>query len=380
VPADTRPRGATNLEELIARGENQRWLSVVVRLKVESDQKKGVTADAIRAAQDALQKGLSGTPFRAKRLFRHVPYATLEADRSALRRLATVEVVAGVSEEAEYVPLHDTTPYDNSAVVDASWSFKQAFSGRGAAVAILDGGTARHAYFVDRLVEEFCFSSSSSGVRSLCRGGASEDSGAGSACAFPAYCDHGTHVAGIAAGDSASRSGIARGADIVAINVSVEKADFILGPYQTLLNGDVVAALEKVLDLTSERNVAAVNMSFGTYQSSEGTCDGASENERAVKAVVDLLRQKGVAPASSDKRKPATRESGGCGRSAQLRRANGADNRVPRLAELPTRASEERASVGGRARRSRRASLSTNRGSDGEGRRALDRGARSSRR
>jgi len=295
VPAELRQSAAINVEEVLAKSGKSRLLSVVVRLKADRDHGGRATPAAIRAAQKSLQQGLSGTAFRVKRLFRHVPYATLEMDRLALRRLAELDVVAGVSEEAEFYP----TLSQSSNIVDASWSFKQGFSGRGAAVAIIDGGTVHHSFFGDRLVEEFCFSSPGWGVSSLCREGASEDSGPGAACAFPVSCDHGTHVAGIAAGDNGSWSGIARKADIIALNASVKKTPLLSPPYNIFLTGDLVAALEQVLELTVTRTVAAVNMSLGGYPFAEGTCDTYSEDERAIKEVVDLLRDAGVATVAS---------------------------------------------------------------------------------
>ena len=136
-------------------------------------------------------------------------------------------------------------------------------------------------------------------MESLCRNGASEDSGPGAACAVPAYCDHGTHVAGIAAGDNDSLSGIAREADIIALNASVRKTPFLLPSYNTFLTSDLVASLEQVLDLTDTRNVAAVNMSLGWYAFADGACDTHSENELAIKEVVDQLRDAGVATVAS---------------------------------------------------------------------------------
>ena len=272
-----------------------RTVSVVVRLKAAEGKagKEGRRDEAsVAAAGRKLQEGLKGTGSRVKRLFRYVPYATLELDAGALRRLASLDVVAGVSAESEYRPL---ASFDSTALVGESWSFKQAYSGRGAAVAILDGGTVRHPYFADRIAHEFCFSSPSSESRSLCRAGAAEDSGPGSACAFPEFCDHGTHVTGIVAGNDPSRTGVAPGADVIVVNASVEKWTFLGERYHTFLTGDMVAGLEKVLDLTDELNVASVNMSIGGDPRSEGPCDAATENQTAMKAVVDLLRQKGVA-------------------------------------------------------------------------------------
>jgi len=283
VPHEVLQRPAVSMEELLAKIETNRLLSVMVRLKVDGRGDKAEPS-VIKAAQDRLQRGLSGTGFRVKRLFRHIPFATLEVDPGALRRLATLDVVAGVSEEGEYYPQLEQT----ARLVDAS---SHPFSGNGAAVAIIDTGVVPHSFFGNRLVEEFCFSSPGWGDESLCRDGASEDSGPGAACASPVYCSHGTHVAGIATGER----GIARQADIIAINVTVKRTPFLLPPRPVFLDGDIIAGLEKVLELGQSRNIAAVNMSFGGLPFSENPCDLHSESEQATKAIVDLLRQAGVA-------------------------------------------------------------------------------------
>ena len=70
-------------------------------------------------------------------------------------------------------------------------------------------------------------------------------------------------------------------------------------PRQIFLSGDIVAALEKVLELADTRNVAAVNMSFGGAPYTEGFCDSHSANEQAIKAVVDLLKEADVAAIAS---------------------------------------------------------------------------------
>ena len=48
-----------------------------------------------------------------------------------------------------------------------------------------------------------------------------------SCAAFISGCDHGTHVAGIAAGSGSQSSGVAPDADIMAIQVFSEKTGFV---------------------------------------------------------------------------------------------------------------------------------------------------------
>src|SRR5262249_46363871 len=112
-------------------------------------------------------------------------------------------------------------------------------------------------------------------------------SGSGVACPLTIDgCEHGTHVAGIAAGLGGgvtgvldSDSGVARGATIIAIQVfsKVSDSTFCGGAAYTPCTGaydsDIISGLNRVYTLRTSYNIAAVNMSLGsgTYGS---YCDG----------------------------------------------------------------------------------------------------------
>ena len=82
---------------------------------------------------------------------------------------------------------------------------------------MLDTGVDKaHGFLAGRVVSEACFSDGD------CPGGVSSStaSGSGVPCTFaPGDCEHGTHVAGIAAGRGASFDGVAPFANVIAINV-----------------------------------------------------------------------------------------------------------------------------------------------------------------
>jgi subtilisin family serine protease len=97
------------------------------------------------------------------------------------------------------------------------------YSGAGRTVAILDTGVDKtHPFLSGKVVSEACYSTNSATTTSLCPGGVSQSTAAGSGVNCPTSiggCNHGTHVAGIAAGKGATFSGVAKDASIIAIKV-----------------------------------------------------------------------------------------------------------------------------------------------------------------
>ncbi len=110
--------------------------------------------------------------------------------------------------------------------------------------------------------------------------------------------DHGTHVTGIAAGKSTALSGIAKDANIIAVQVfSKFPSSLKLASW----NSDSLAGLDYVYYIRSNYSIAAVNMSLGSGK--YGTsCDSAPQ-----KAAIDNLRSVGIATAI------ATGNEGYCG-------------------------------------------------------------------
>src|SRR4029453_8315128 len=133
-----------------------------------------------------------------------------------------------------------------------------------------------------RVVAQACFSSNYPGAFavSLCPGAPSTPGGAwpaapgsGEDCSpLIDGCNHGTLVAGIAAGRGASFNGVAPGAELIAIQVFSQFNDPVfcggaaLTPCVGSYPSDQLAGSLYVRDtlLTAFPNIAAINLSFGS--------------------------------------------------------------------------------------------------------------------
>jgi subtilisin family serine protease len=171
--------------------------------------------------------------------------------------------------------------------------------GQGQAVAILDTGVdSTHPFLGGRVKTEACFSTTSSAnaSTSVCPNGQSSQIGAGAARPCPADgCEHGTHVAGIAAGKGADFSGMAPDAEIVAVQVFSMFRGAACGgqpsPCVASFTSDQIRGLDFVLQQAPAHHIAAVNMSLGGGRSTT-YCD-----DDLTKPVIDQLRAAGVAVA-----------------------------------------------------------------------------------
>lgn len=153
--------------------------------------------------------------------------------------------------------VHRPTLLESVPQVGADTAHANGYDGDGIAVVVIDTGIdADHPMFGTRVVEEACFSGAgdcpNAGVQML-------GAGAAAPCALPG-CDHGTHVAGIAAGDADTGPlvGLAPRAELIAINVFSD-IDGEAGAYTS----DLIAAMQHVLALDAFYDIAAVNLSLG---------------------------------------------------------------------------------------------------------------------
>lgn len=272
---------------LIARAESEGPQSVIVEVAKPGDQRAVV--GEMRA---------SGHSVRATHVFERYPLVTVTADAEGIEELAQSPDVVRVHPNR----LNEPTMDSSLPVINGDDVHARGITGGGQAVAILDTGIdAAHEYFGGRVAAEACFSAGGDG-ESMCPNGQEEQTGAGAAQCDEALCDHGTHVAGTAAGaatGSAPGNGVAPAADIIAIQVFSRYNDdedcqdengVGQAPCVRASDGDIIQALEHVQDLGENREIAAVNLSLGSGEF------GAHCEDSPYRSALQQVRAAGIAP------------------------------------------------------------------------------------
>jgi len=250
----------------------------------------------LRACRPASWARLTTTSHRLFHRHQTVPLLTLEVGPAALAELTTASLyVEKITEDglsapaaAQSVPLSQTPPVPPGG-----------FDGMGWMVAILDTGVdATHPFIGRKVVEAACYSSTVKNTSTtLCPNGQEQQIGPGSGvnCLIDT-CWHGTHVAGIAAGNGGGVvfSGIAPGAEIMAIQVfsRFDNAADCHGAAPCVLawDSDLIAGLERVYALRDTHRFAAANLNLRGGGLSSASCDG-----EPIKKIIDNLRSVGIA-------------------------------------------------------------------------------------
>jgi hypothetical protein len=176
-------------------------------------------------------------------------------------------------------------------------------TGAGQAVVVLDTGVkSSHEFLAGKVIAEACFSNNNvAGGNTLCPNGQGSQIGAGAAspdianCTVSStnICDHGTHVAGIAAGLNTNQqsgepaNGVAKNGNIWAIQIFTRSGSDV-GAFFS----DIICGLDHVFanmnSLPGGVKVASTNMSLGGGLFSS-TCDSS-----VAKPSIDNLRNAGV--------------------------------------------------------------------------------------
>lgn len=229
---------------------------------------------------------------------------------------AELEQIAGQSDVVSIRrdKLNEPTLVQSIPLIGADRARRSGFTGKGTAVAILDSGIDNdHPAFGDRIVAQACFSAADpvDGSTPLCPNGSQFQIGDGAADAEstacttgapqPQYglCYHGTHVAGIAAGQRTAEfaaDGVAPKARIVPVQVfsRFDNSPYCAGRPVCILAYDssILTGMAYADLLADQYKIAAVNLSLGggKYDVACDEGDGAD-----FKAEVDKLMAKGAA-------------------------------------------------------------------------------------
>ncbi len=229
--------------ENVASGKSSGWLSVIARFDRVLD-----------SAAERRISDLDGYIYRHLQLVRS---AAIRIPSRNLARLAALPFVARVSSDAEVRKSDEFTVASSGA----DTAFQQfGITGRGVGVAIVDSGVYRHPDFDNaqggrtRIVRTVDFLTGNSSPVDP--------------------CGHGTHVAGIIAGNGARSSGtgyfrtfygVARSADIVNLRVLNVRG------VGTVSN--VIAAIQWAVEHKSAHNIRVLNLSLGHQAGESYTTD-----------------------------------------------------------------------------------------------------------
>jgi subtilisin len=235
--------------------------------------------------------------------FRFAPGASFTITQDNAVAAFTHESIQFIEEDSQYkTQLTSSNAVIKNDVVHNN--IPNDYRGRNTYVAVIDTGSETSHPFLANLepAYEACFTETYTNPTTLvleststCPSGADSEFGPGSseACVLgSAGCEHGTHVAGIAAGiNNGSMFGVASEAGLISINT------FAANPANNQIRGlasDAVLGLEHVWDLRTNQgvNVVATNMSLAVSANNFSTFCNASS---IFSTVVDNLKTSGVA-------------------------------------------------------------------------------------
>ncbi len=306
--ADGQPISEELREALATYGEIPIIIALDVPAHTRLSTEDSLTADMVsalsqevNAVADGVLSRSAGQSISQVKRYDVFPLLAMVVDEAALEALAADRAVTHISLDVPVPPaMSDTIP-----LIQANNNHFLNYKGSGWSIAILDTGVDRtHPALFGKVISEACYSSnvSSQGASSLCPGGATSSTATNSALPCPvgiSGCDHGTHVADIAAR-------VAPDARIIPIQVFSRFTDSgpntfcqsanRTSPCTLSYTSDQVAALNRVwvLHITGNNvRVAAANMSLGSGFHT-GPCDHLSQYD-SLRLAINQLRNQDVA-------------------------------------------------------------------------------------
>lgn len=302
--------GQPDVSHLIAKSSEIGSVPIIVGFELPGFKQEHIGGESpaatdqtreIRQAQEKILGRLSGYSVNQVTRFDYIPFMAMRVDRAALQALATDPAVTSIVEDIEFAP--DLAR--SLLITRAEGAQSLNYRGAGTAIAVLDTGFDKnHPDLTGKVVAEACFSTTDplSARYSACPNGQNSQIGDGAATPVSRLItsfEHGTHVAGIAAG-------MAPDAKLVAIQVFARVYETAAkectsagsrSPCLLTRQSDYVKGLERVLTLRTTHNIVAVNMSLGGG-SFVSTCDN-DPQFTTVKLMVQTLRNNNVLTVAS---------------------------------------------------------------------------------
>jgi subtilisin len=312
-------------ERFLALAERGGSVRTIIGLQVQFTPEGALTpeqASAQRAAiltqGEAVTTALEGSELQLIGRYEEVPYIAFSLTAPALEALRRSGKAASLSEDRlTYPTLNDTIP-----LIEGNEAHAVSRRGTGQYIAVLDTGISSNHSFLQTFnpstslgpnpAVQACFSTNGnvnnySHTYSVCPNHQSMQIGspASEPCTFHPACDHGTHVAGIAAGRTniacvpgtcpvRPETGVAPDAKLIGVQVfshlklevpDVPVAETRLAAWTT----DLIKGLNWVYSLRNSHPIAAANMSLGDQ--SLHTTDCGSE---PIESSIANLRSAGI--------------------------------------------------------------------------------------
>lgn len=285
-------------EKMLVKVQEKGGVRVILSLKTAVSVNEMERKQKITEAQNSMLQKIGRATDNSVKKFESLPYLAFKVNQNELEQLHSFPEVVSIWEDVPVPPTLDSS----IPVIDADLAWADGYTGAGWTVAILDTGVDKtHEFLAGKVVSEACYSTTDAGYSctSVCPGGVafSTDPGSGVNCDVGVEgCTHGTHVAGIAAGTGDSYSGVAKDADIIAVQVfsRFDSEDYCgvgYSPCALSWTSDQILGLERVNTLSVSYDIASVNMSLGSG-SYDAYCD-----DDPTKNIIDTLRTNGIATA-----------------------------------------------------------------------------------
>jgi subtilisin family serine protease len=299
------PAQTAEFDRLIVLAREKGSVRVILQLatafapegKLRADEMYDQRVGIKRAQEDLLARYRTGA-VRQVTQFEYIPYLGAEVGAAELDRMKRDPRITGIFEDQ----IAEAALAESGPIVGAPTAWASGYTGSGQTVAIIDSGVDKnHTFLAGKVVSEACYSSNNASSTSVCPGAVTESTAANSGlnCSTTIDgCAHGTNVAGIAAGKGVSFSGVAKDANIIAIQVfsrfdSATNCGSTPVPCALYWTSDLIKGLERVRTLSlTMSNIAAVNLSLQTGQQFISNCDSA---HAPTKAAIDNLRSVGIA-------------------------------------------------------------------------------------
>ncbi len=246
-------------------------------------------AERIARIRSKLEARMHGSGTRILNRYADLPLVAMEIPHDAITLLATSDDVSVIEGDR----LHAASLIESTIQIEATDVHALGFDGTGFHIAVLDTGVdAAHPMLAGRVDDEACFSQGN------CPGGGNSAFGPGAAapCSL-GECYHGTHVAGIALGDSENLRGVAPGARLIPVQVFTELFEHPAcpggGDCALAYTSDIISGLDHIYQLRDTHQIAAANMSLGGGEfTSVFECD---QQNLAMRTAITRLRDAGIA-------------------------------------------------------------------------------------